>query len=156
MFFKKKNVIKAPVEGRLMDVTNIPDETFASGLMGPTYAIKPTDNNVCAPVSGTISMIADSLHAFGIEGDTGVEILIHIGVDTVKLAGEGFEQLLKSGQRVQAGDPVIKFDREFVENNNLENAVMVIILNGDDYTINNKNDLLNVSTKDDIAMYHNK
>lgn len=97
-----------PIEGRVMPLAECPDQGFASGAMGAGYAIEPSGGKVKSPVNGTISTIFPTKHAIGITADNGVEILIHIGIDTVKLEGEGFKPLVKDGDKVKAGQEIME------------------------------------------------
>mgnify|MGYP004587331557 FL=1 len=130
-FFKNKNenAIYAPVKGTCIDITEVNDIGFSSKIMGDGVAIVPTEGIVTAPCDGRISMIFDTGHAFGIEANNGAEILIHIGIDTVNLNGEGFEILKKTGQKVKKGEPVIRFELEKVKKL-YDTATMVIMTNG--------------------------
>ena len=133
-FFKNKNenVIYAPVKGTCIDITEVDDIGFSSKIMGDGVAIVPTEGIVTAPCDGKISMIFDTGHAFGMEANNGAEILIHIGIDTVNLNGEGFEILKKTGQKVKRGEPVIRFDLEKVKKL-YDTATMVIMTNGKNF-----------------------
>ena len=133
-FFKNKNenVIYAPVEGTCIDITEVDDIGFSSKMMGHGVAIVPIEGIVTAPCDGKISMIFDTGHAFGMEANNGAEILIHIGIDTVNLNGEGFEILKKPGQKVKRGEPVIRFDLEKVKKL-YDTATMVIMTNGKNF-----------------------
>lgn len=156
MFFKKKNTIKSPVDGMVIPNNQVADATFSESLMGPTMIVMPKSDEVCAPVSGTITMISETLHAFGMEDEKGCEILVHIGIDTVKLKGDGFKSLVKAGDTVKQGTPIIQFDRDFVKSNDLDPSVMVIVLNSDDYPIELGSTNRKVTTKDDIAIHLKK
>ena len=133
-FFKNKNenVIYAPVKGTCIDITEVDDIGFSSKMMGDGVAIVPIEGIVTAPCDGKISMIFDTGHAFGMEANNGAEILIHIGIDTVNLNGEGFEILKKPGQKVKRGEPVIRFDLEKVKKL-YDTATMVIMTNGKNF-----------------------
>ena len=133
-FFKNKNenVIYAPVKGTCIDITEVDDIGFSSKMMGDGGAIGPIEGIVTAPCDGKISMIFDTGHAFGMEANNGAEILIHIGIDTVNLNGEGFEILKKPGQKVKRGEPVIRFDLEKVKKL-YDTATMVIMTNGKNF-----------------------
>ncbi|EJW93325.1 PTS system glucose-specific enzyme II A component, partial [gut metagenome] len=89
-FFKKKPVIKAPVEGEAVPLSEVSDPTFGEGILGKGAAIRPSDGKICAPVDGEIVLLFDTLHAVSIKADNGAEVLVHIGLDTVALKGEGF------------------------------------------------------------------
>ena len=133
-FFKNKNenVIYAPVKGTCIDITEVDDIGFSSKMTGDGVAIVPIEGIVTAPCDGKISMIFDTGHAFGMEANNGAEILIHIGIDTVNLNGEGFEILKKPGQKVKRGEPVIRFDLEKVKKL-YDTATMVIMTNGKNF-----------------------
>lgn len=99
-----------PITGDLIPLAEVSDEAFSSGIMGPGFGIHPTDGTVYAPFAGRVVMIFPTKHAIGLKSDTGVEILIHVGLDTVKLNGEGFEMIVSEGQLIQRGDPLLKVD----------------------------------------------
>jgi len=113
-FFKRENKIVAPVLGRVLELSEVPDEVFASKLAGDGVAIECEDNTIVAPANGVISLIFKTNHAFGITLEDGTELLVHIGIDTVKLEGKGFERLLQEGDKVKTGDPIIRIDRELI------------------------------------------
>ncbi|MFJ3388019.1 N-acetylglucosamine-specific PTS transporter subunit IIBC [Lysinibacillus sp. NPDC086135] len=104
-----------PITGDLIPLAEVPDEAFSSGIMGPGFGIHPTDGTVYAPFDGRVIMIFPTKHAFGLKSDTGVEILIHVGLDTVKLNGEGFEMIVSEGQLIQRGDPLLKVDFKIIK-----------------------------------------
>ena len=101
----------APLDGRLVDLRQVPDEVFAGKIMGDGFAIDPVNGEVVSPLNGTVtSFMADTRHAVGITSDEGLEVLIHIGIDTVQLAGEGFIALVGQNEKVSAGQPLLKVD----------------------------------------------
>ena len=103
----------APIDGRLVDLSQVPDEVFAGKIMGDGFAIDPVNGEVVSPLNGTVtSFMADTRHAVGITSDEGLEVLIHIGIDTVKLAGDGFVGLVGQNEKVLAGQPLLKVDLE--------------------------------------------
>lgn len=106
-----------PVDGDIIPLADVPDEVFAQGMMGPGFAVVPAGNTIHSPVDGKIVSIFPTKHAIGIEADTGVEVLIHFGLDTVHLKGEGFDLLVKDGQLVQRGDALLKVDIDYVKAN---------------------------------------
>lgn len=106
----RSGALLAPVSGALVATENIQDKVFASGAMGHTVAIDPTDGAIRAPISGTIITAPASGHAYGIKGDNGMEVLVHVGIDTVKLAGKGFAPAVKVGDNVTAGDLLVTTD----------------------------------------------
>lgn len=103
----------APLDGRLVDLSQVPDEVFAGKIMGDGFAIDPVNGEVVSPLNGTVtSFMAETRHAVGITSDEGLEVLIHIGIDTVKLAGDGFVGLVGQNEKVLAGQPLLKVDLE--------------------------------------------
>ncbi len=133
---KAENVeFVAPVDGKQILLSEIPDEVFSKGMLGDGIAFLPEADDVCAPCDGEITMIADTLHAFGMTGKNGVEILVHIGLDTVALEGKGFCKLEEVGHRVKKGTPIIKIERENLEKQGVNLCTPVIILNSSEYDI---------------------
>ena len=120
-----------PVKGTVIARDQIPDDTFASGVLGDGVGIQPEDELVVAPFDGTISSVAESQHAVGIESN-GMEMLIHVGVDTVNMQGDGFSCLVKEGDEVKAGQPLIRFDREKIKAAGYSDTVAVLLTNSDD------------------------
>ena len=101
----------APLEGRLVELRHVPDNVFAQKIMGDGFAIDPVDGVVVSPVNGTVtSFMTDTRHAVGITAATGLEILIHVGIDTVNLGGEGFTGLVRQDDPVTAGQPLLRVD----------------------------------------------
>jgi PTS system beta-glucosides-specific IIC component len=123
----------SPMNGELVDLKTVPDQMFANELVGKGVAIEPDDENIYAPVSGTIKMIPESKHAIGIQGNNGVEVLIHIGIDTVELEGEGFNFDLLVDQKIEKGQLLGTVDYDIIENKGFETVTMIIITNTDDY-----------------------
>ena len=124
--------IHAPVEGKVKSYTEIPDETFASGVLGEGVGIEPTDEYVYAPFDGTISTVAESKHAIGITGAGDMELLIHVGVDTVAMNGDGFTPYVKEGEDVKAGQKLLHFDRQKIEAAGHPDMVVVLLTNSED------------------------
>ena len=112
--FSKKIQIKSPIKGKLIDITEVKDEAFSSKALGDGMAIIPSEGKVYAPVDGEIITMIDTNHAIGLLSK-GVEILIHIGMDTVKLGGRYFKSYVKEGDKVKAGTLLIEFEKEEVE-----------------------------------------
>ena len=126
-----KGAVDAVATGRVEATDAIPDPVFAGEAMGKTVAIWPDEGVVYAPVAGTVS--ASMPHAVGIAGDDGVEVLIHIGVDTVEMNGDGFTVWCEGNTHVAAGEPLVSFDRDKVKKAGHPDIVMTIITNSDDY-----------------------
>lgn len=126
-------MIKAPVDGEMVRMEEIPDETFASGVLGKGIGIKPTSGKICAPFAGEISSVADTGHAIGITGTDGMEMLIHVGIDTVNMKGKGFSPKVKQGEHVVTGQDLLEFDRDAIQKEGYSDIVVVMLLNADDY-----------------------
>ena len=123
--------VMQPVAGNVIAREAIPDDTFASGVLGDGVGIEPTEELVVAPFDGTISSVAESKHAIGIEAN-GMEMLIHVGVDTVNMQGDGFECLVNEGDEVKLGQPLIRFSREKIKAAGYSDTVAVLLTNSDD------------------------
>ena len=133
--FKKKKQqieIKAPVVGKSVSIESVPDDTFATKLMGEGVAFKFSGSDICAPVTGELILVADTLHAFGIRDTHGVEILVHIGLETVTLNGAGFIKIKEIGQK---GEPIIKVDQTYMLKSGLNMITMMVVTNSSDYQI---------------------
>ncbi len=126
---KKEEILLAPLTGTVVTLEQVPDPTFAEKMLGDGMAIKPTGDTVVAPCSGMLTLVSDTKHAFALTSDEGLEILIHIGLETVKLAGLGFEQLVECGTRVVAGTPIMKVDLGVLEDNNCNAITPMVITN---------------------------
>ena len=125
-------VVTAPFSGTLVPLSEVPDETFASGVLGEGIAIEPSDGLFCSPVDGTVETIAETKHAIGFAADNGLEILVHVGLETVSLNGEGFEILVKEGERVKAGQPVAKADLALIRERGLKTITSIVLTGGAD------------------------
>ena len=129
----RPGVVCAPVSGEVVAMTEIPDETFATGVLGEGVGIKPSEGRVVAPFSGTISSVADSHHAVGVTSPEGLEVLIHVGVDTVDMGGKGFTAMVKEGDAVVAGQELISFDRKAIKAAGHPDMVVVLLTNAEDF-----------------------
>jgi len=107
--------VLAPLDGAVVDLETVPDEVFAQKMAGDGVAIDPSGQVAVAPISGDLVKLFPGGHAFGIAASNGVELIVHIGLDTVELKGEGFENIATEGQVVQAGTPIVRFDRAVIE-----------------------------------------
>lgn len=130
---EKANTFKlvAPVTGKSLPLSETPDPVFAQKMAGDGLAMEPTGDVVVAPADGELTLVFNTKHAFAITLENGVELLVHIGIETVSLNGEGFEQLVEQGTKVKAGDPIIKIDREFIKSKGLPLTTPVLITNPD-------------------------
>ena len=128
-FFKKDLHLLAVADGRLIPLEQVADEAFSSGVLGQGYAVEPTAGNIYAPIDGTVESIADSKHAYTLLTDDGMDLLIHVGIDTVELHGEGFSPAVKEGDRVRAGDLLLQVDLPFLRSRGYSVTVPVVITN---------------------------
>ncbi len=126
--------VYAPAEGTVIPLEKFPDEVFSQEILGPGCGILPTGNLLTAPFNGTVIQATDTLHAIGVASDDGVELLIHVGVDTVDMAGKGFRYHVKDGQKICRGDPLISFDRQVIREAGHADAIAVVVTNGDDFS----------------------
>ena len=120
--------------GKVIPYTEIPDPTFAAGTLGQGVGIVPEDEYVYSPIDGEISSVAESKHAIGISGENDMEVLIHVGVDTVEMKGDGFVDYVKEGDKVKKGQKLMKFDRAKIKAANHPDTVVLLLTNSDDYT----------------------
>lgn len=125
----------APLSGVLLALDQVPDPVFSSRLIGDGLCIDPTSPTLCAPLAGVISNIQDSGHAVSITDDNGVQVLLHIGLDTVNLAGRGFSRLVEEGQRVVAGQPLIEFDADYVALNARSLLTLMLVVSGEPFAL---------------------
>ena len=132
LFGKDKEVNKeTQLTGEYINIEDIPDPVFAQKMMGEGFGINPTEGEVVSPIEGKVDNVFPTKHAIGLKADNGLEILVHIGLDTVQLDGQGFEILVSSGDTVQVGDPLLKFDLEYITNNAKDVISPIIITNSD-------------------------
>ena len=127
------NNVKSPISGKILDLNSVNDEMFSKEVLGKGVALIPNDNKVYSPVEGIISATFETKHAIGITTDKNMEILIHIGIDTVKFGGKPFKQFVEKGQRVKQGDLLIEFDKELLKQGDVDLTTMVVITNSNDY-----------------------
>lgn len=126
-------ILVSPITGDVVALEEVPDEAFASKAVGEGIAIRPTDKTVVSPANGTIVKIFNTDHAFCLETETGAEIVVHIGIDTVKLNGQGFTRLVEEGATVVAGQPVLELDLAYLNANARSMISPVVVSNIDDY-----------------------
>lgn len=125
--------IKNPLSGKVLPLSKVEDAVFSSGAMGNGIAIDPTDNKVYAPFDGTVEFIAETKHAIGLKSDDGVELLIHVGMDTVKMNGKGLDVKTKVNERVKEGDSLLEFDRNEIQKEGYSLITPVVITNSNNY-----------------------
>ena len=122
-----------PAAGRVIPLEQVPDPTFAAGYLGKGVGICPEDDTVYAPVAGTVASLAVTGHSVGLRGANGMELLIHVGIDTVNLNGEGFTLLVQQDEAVQQGQPLLRFDREVIRAAGLNDTVIMTLVNSFSY-----------------------
>ena len=127
----KKECIVAPCTGKTMPLSAVPDEVFAQELLGKGIAIEPAEGRFFAPVSGKIQSVTDSRHAFTLLSDAGTDVLVHIGVDTVSLAGEGFVAHVSAGERVEVGQLMAEADIDLIRSRGLLAICSVVVTEPD-------------------------
>ena len=123
--------LKQPVEGKVIDREAIPDETFATGILGDGIGVEPTSGTVVAPFDGTVTSVFDTKHAITLEKD-GMEVLIHIGVNTVNMNGDGFTAYVAEGDEVKAGQRLLGFDSAKIKAAGYSDCVVMLLTNSDD------------------------
>ena len=138
--FKKKvkeepvKSLKAFVSGKVISITEVNDQVFSSKALGEGVAIQPAGQIITAPCDGVVSMIAeDSYHAVGMTLNNGAELLLHIGLDTVSMNGEGFRVFVKAHDHVKQGEKLLEFDKELIESKGFETTCILVVTNSDDY-----------------------
>lgn len=132
--FKKKNItqieeIFAPLYGDIIPLSKVPDPVFSKKMMGDGIAIIPKSGKVVSPVNGQVIQVFPTKHAIGIRSERGLELLIHIGLETVELNGEGFEVLVNTDEPIKAGDPLVKVNLEYLKSKNKDIVTPIIITN---------------------------
>ena len=129
--FKRKAYIYAPVNGASKQIEDVEDEAFAQKMLGDGFAVTPESEYICAPCEGLLMQMFPTNHAFGIVTDDGLEVLVHIGIDTVTLQGQGFVRQIEPGNRVKVGDKIVKVDLDLVKEKKLNTDIIVVITNMD-------------------------
>ena len=153
MFLKKSKVkLFAPISGNNMNMLKVKDPLFSKQILGPGVAIMPSDDLVTSPCVGKVIMISPTLHAIGIKTENDMEILIHIGIDTVNLNGDGFKLLCKLSQSVEVGTPLVKFDFQVMQEKKVDLTTMMIVTNHNDYKIDVLHDEILVKSSETIMI----
>ncbi|NEZ46751.1 PTS glucose transporter subunit IIA [Clostridium niameyense] len=128
-FLKKNLELLSPTDGVTFDLSQMPDPVFAQKMSGDGVAIDTTGNTFVAPADGELTFIFNTNHAYALTLDNGIEILVHIGVDTVELEGKGFKRLIEPGKKVKAGTPIIEIDRDFITSKGYCLSTPILITN---------------------------
>ena len=130
LFKAKKQTIVSPADGDVVDLSEVPDQVFSEKMAGDGIAITPRSNTFVAPIAGVVSKIFSTNHAYSIKAKNGLEVLVHIGLETVALKGEGFKRLVEEGKKVTIGTPIISADLEYIQSEG-KNIITPIVLNHD-------------------------
>mgnify|MGYP004563727475 FL=1 len=142
--------VVSPLDGNVIELKEVDDEVFASGVTGKGIAIVPTNNIVVSPVEGTVSVLFPSKHAVGITTNDGVELLVHIGLNTVMLNGEGFTAFVKQGDKVVCGQKLLEFDKEFILSKGYSLQSPVLVTNADQFSDIVMNEIQTVKTGEEL------
>ena len=149
---KKEEVITSCVSGKIVPIEKVNDNVFSQKILGEGVGIYPTEDIIVSPCDGEIvSVMEETKHALGIKTSNNMEILIHVGIDTVSMNGQDFELFVKVGDRVHKGDKLISFNRKTIKDNNLDDVVIMVVTNSDQFkNLNFKTDMNEVSKEDII------
>lgn len=130
----ERNTVYLPIEGEVIPLAQIGDGVFSEGVLGMGCGILPQEETVYAPVSGEITQVAETKHAIGLLSEDGIEVLIHVGMDTVDMNGDGFEVLVRMGQKIRCGQPMLKFSEKKIKAAGHPTTTALVITNSDDYS----------------------
>lgn len=131
MFQKKVIKLQSPIPGRIVDLIEVPDQVFAEKMMGDGFAVIPSRGSVVSPFDGEVVMVFRTKHAVGLRSKEGLELLIHVGLDTVELNGEGFVAKVKDGDKIKIGDVLLEFDMDYIKQHGKDLISPIIITNMD-------------------------
>lgn len=149
----KELILKSPLAGDIVNIEDVPDEVFAQKFLGDGVAINPSSNIVTSPIEGTITQLFSTKHAICIKAESGVEVLIHIGIDTVKLKGKGFTSFVKKGDKIKTGNEIMELDLDLIKKHAKSIITPILITNVNSINgfnimtkgkINNKENLLKI------------
>ena len=129
MYREKTKGLLAVADGRVVPLGDVPDEVFAGGMLGDGFAVDPVGGTVYSPASGVVENVSETRHAYTIQTDDGLDVLVHVGVDTVNLRGEGFVSLVRAGDSVQAGDVIAMVDLSRIRAEGLSPVIPVVVSN---------------------------
>ena len=156
MFLKKEKKLLFPIDGTPLPLSEVPDEVFSSGMLGIGAAVLPSAGTVYAPTSGIIESVADARHAYSLMGEDGVELMVHIGIDTVSLKGRGFVPMVAEGDRVKAGDVLARVDLSLLTEEQLSPHVVVLITNPESVSDFSLREGKGLGGKSELAVYRKK
>jgi len=135
---KKKQVVVSPADGDIVELISVPDQVFSEKMAGDGIAIIPRSNTFVAPISGIVTKIFTTNHAYSIKAKNGLEVLVHIGLDTVALKGEGFKRLVEEGATVSVGKPIISADLEFIKAKEKDTITPIVFNHEKELTLENQ------------------
>lgn len=140
------------VDGESIDLTNVEDDVFSNKILGDGIAVRPKSNTVVSPCEGEVTLVSDTKHAIGLKNNDGVEVLIHIGLETVQLDGEGFEAFCKVGDKVKVGQKLVDVDRELLKQKNIPDVTMMVIVEQNGREISNYHTNKSVKSGEDLLI----
>lgn len=146
----EREIVTSPIKGEVLKLSDIEDAAFASGVLGQGVAIIPSDGKVVAPVDGVVTTLFPSLHAIGILSDTGVEVLIHIGLNTIQLEGRGFEACIKQGDRITKGQTILNFDVDAIKELGYSTVTPIVITNSSQFLDVVETESKNIELEDNL------
>ncbi len=132
LFREDRGTLLSVADGRAIPLADVPDEAFASGMLGSGFAVEPSGGTIYSPVDGVVEGVADTRHAYTIRSEDGLDVLVHIGVDTVKLGGAGFLPLVGTGDRVNAGDAIARADLGIIRAAGCTAVTPVLVANSEE------------------------
>ena len=132
-FAAEKYTVYAPAAGEVIHLAKLNDGVFSEGILGQGFAIRPEDETIYAPFDGVVENIADTRHAVGLLGNDGMELLIHVGLDTVDMNGQGFTVYVAENDKVTCGQPILTFSKKDIAAAGHSDAVIVVVVNSDNY-----------------------
>lgn len=147
--FSKKITMVSPCDGDYLALENVNDPVFSKGLVGVGFAVRPRTGTILSPVEGEVTMVFPTGHAFGVQDKKGMEYLVHMGIDTVSLKGEGFQTVVKPGQFIKKGELVSVMDLDLIQSKGLGTEVLVLVTNHKDIHI--QDGLSQVQAGEEIA-----
>lgn len=151
---KKREALVAPISGNTIDLAEVSDQVFAEKVAGDGVGIDSTGDIVMAPADGVVALIFDTNHAFAMILENGIEVLVHIGIDTVELNGMGFKRLIGEGVKVKAGEHIIEIDREVIKAKGYSLDTVILITNPDKLkSIKYNTDIIVEAGKDTVISY---
>ncbi|TQO56172.1 beta-glucoside-specific PTS transporter subunit IIABC [Paraclostridium bifermentans] len=146
----EKEIVVSPIKGEVLNLSDIEDAAFSSGVLGQGVAIIPSEGKVVAPVDGVVTTLFPSLHAIGILSDEGVEVLIHIGLNTVQLEGRGFEACIKQGDRITKGQTILKFDIDVIKEAGYSVVTPIVVTNSSQFLDAVQTESKNIELEDNL------